>query len=69
VECAIKACIAKGMQRYEFPDWKKVLSSHVHNLNDLVTVAGLDEAFERVGKDPDFQRNWELVIAWIKLQW
>jgi len=25
VECAIKACIAKGTRRYEFPDKRKVL--------------------------------------------
>ena len=45
VECALKACIAKGTLRGEFPDKKKVESSHSHNLLQLRKVAGLDEAF------------------------
>jgi hypothetical protein len=31
VECALKACIAKETQRYEFPDKKRVNSSHTHD--------------------------------------
>lgn len=65
VECALKACIAKGTQRFEFPDRKKVESSHSHNLRELVRVAGLDEArLERAGKDPDFRTNWDVVQSW-----
>lgn len=36
VECALKACIAKGTRRFEFPDKKKVESSHSHNLLQLI---------------------------------
>jgi HEPN domain-containing protein len=65
VECALKACIAKGTQRGEFPDKKKVESSHSHRLGELVKVAGLDESrLERAGQDPDFRTNWEVVEAW-----
>src|ERR1017187_5657861 len=65
VECALKACIAKGSQRCEFPDKKKVESSHSHNLRDLIRVAGLDEArLEQAGKDPAFKSNWEVVQSW-----
>jgi hypothetical protein len=65
VECALKACIAKGTRRYEFPDKRKVESSHSHNLRDLVRVAGLDDArVERAGKDRDFRTNWEVAQAW-----
>lgn len=32
VECALKACIARGTQRHEFPDKKTVDASHTHNL-------------------------------------
>jgi HEPN domain-containing protein len=28
VECALKACIAKGTERFEFPDQKRVNSSY-----------------------------------------
>ncbi len=65
VECAIKACIAKGTQRGEFPDKKKVESSHSHNLRELIRVAGLEERrLEQAGKDPDFRTNWDVVQSW-----
>ena len=65
VECALKACIAKGTRRGEFPDKKKVESSHSHNLLQLSRVAGLDEAcLEKGAKDPDFRNNWDYVQSW-----
>ena len=39
VECALKACIAKETQRYEFPEKKRVDASYTHNLKELVRVA------------------------------
>jgi HEPN domain-containing protein len=38
VECGLKACIARGTQRHEFPDKKSVDASHTHNLRDLIKV-------------------------------
>lgn len=65
VECAIKSCIAKGTQRYEFPDKRKVESSYSHDLRELIRVAGLEEArLDQAGKDPDFRRNWDIVQSW-----
>jgi hypothetical protein len=65
VECALKACIAKGTRKGEFPDKKKVESSHSHNFLQLIKVAGLDEAcLQRAGKDPAFQSNWDFVQSW-----
>lgn len=65
VECAIKACIAKSTRRGEFPDRKKVDSSHSHDLLQLLRVAGLDKTcLEQAGKDPDFRNNWEYVQTW-----
>ena len=65
VECAIKACIAKGTLRHEFPDKKKVESSHSHNLRELMRVAGLEDArLEQARKDPDFGTNWDVVQSW-----
>ena len=65
VECAIKACIAKGTRRGEFPDRKKVESSHSHNLQQLIRVAGLDEAcLEHAARDAAFGDNWEYVQSW-----
>ena len=65
VECALKACIAKGTQRHDFPERKKVEASHSHNLRELVRVAGLEEArVEHAGRHPEFLANWDVVQTW-----
>jgi HEPN domain-containing protein len=65
VECALKACIAKATQRYEFPERRKVESSYSHNLEDLVKVAGLDDdRLDRADKDPEFRRYWNTARLW-----
>src|SRR5215470_12133898 len=65
VECALKACIAKETRRSEFPDKKRVDSSHSHNFEKLVKVAGLEEArIRRDGEDPEFRKNWDVAQAW-----
>lgn len=65
VECALKACIAKGTQRHEFPERKKVESSYSHNLRELIRIAGLEDArIEQASKDPEFKANWDVVQSW-----
>jgi hypothetical protein len=65
VECALKACIAKGTRRGEFPEKKRVDSSHTHNLLQLIAVAKLDEArLERAAEDLAFSDNWDIVRGW-----
>jgi len=67
VECALKACIAKQTQQYEFPDKEVVLKSYSHTLTDLVKLAGpgLNVAYDaRVGADVVFNRDWILVRHW-----
>src|SRR3954452_8962009 len=65
VECALKACIAKGTQLHEFPDRKKVEASHSHNLRELMKVAGLEsERVTQAGRDAEFGSNWDIVKDW-----
>lgn len=64
VECALKACIAKGTQRHDFPDKKRVDSSHTHNLRDLVRAAGLESAFDSACINREFSKKWECVRVW-----
>ena len=65
VECAIKACIAKGTKRWEFPEKRRVDSSHMHNLKELLRVAGLfDEQSTQARNDPFFDKHWETVQIW-----
>ncbi len=65
VECALKACIARGTRRYEFPDRKRVESSYSHKPLDLVRVAGLEDEYrDEIGKNPEFRKSWDIVQAW-----
>jgi hypothetical protein len=65
VECALKACIARNTQRYDFPEKRSVDASHTHNLKDLVRVANLEVArLERARNDSIFRDNWDFVQQW-----
>ena len=65
VECALKAWIAKGTLRGDFPDKKKVDSSHTHNLLQLMKLAGVDEeSLGDFGIDAALRKNWEIVQSW-----
>jgi HEPN domain-containing protein len=65
VECALKACIAKQTQRYEFPGKKKVMESYSHELLPLVRLAGLEDALrERIRQDSQFRERWDYSRAW-----
>ena len=65
VECALKACIAKGTQRYDFPDKKRADSSHTHNLRELVRLADLEDARKEASRASEkFRIYWDIVEAW-----
>lgn len=65
IECALKACIAKGTQRHDFPDKILVDRSYTHSIKELVRVANLEEARRAVvTRDRFFERNWDLVLRW-----
>ena len=65
VECALKACIAKQVREYDFPDRKLTSESYTHNLRSLLGTAGLVSA---LGQDnaiyPGLGANWEEVMKW-----
>ena len=65
VECALKACIAKGTRRHDFPDKKRVDAMYTHRLPELVRLAELEaERVARSARDPEFRKNWDLVQQW-----
>ena|SRR6185437_7393793 len=65
VECALKACIAKGIRRHDFPDKNSVNASHTHDLNKLITVANLEPArLEEAARNDAFRNNWGFVQQW-----
>ena len=65
VECALKACIARQVQRHDFPDLHRVRDSYTHDLQALLKVSGLDIELgqERIS-NPALHRNWITVRDW-----
>ena len=65
VECALKACIAKQIRRYDFPDRKLVNDSYTHDLERLLGVSGLKEELdsESAGNQA-LEGNWSIVKDW-----
>jgi hypothetical protein len=65
VECALKACFAKGVKRYDFPDKTGAGKVFTHRLQDLVRIANLDAEIDAARKsDPQFLARWDLVCSW-----
>ena len=65
VECALKACIAKGVQRYDFPDKSLAQESYSHDLVKLVRLADLDsELTSSAGARPRLDASWNLTKSW-----
>jgi|JI10StandDraft_1071094.scaffolds.fasta_scaffold896977_2 HEPN domain-containing protein len=62
VECALKACISKQTRRFEFPDKKKVIDSHTHDLGVLLKLAGIEPELRTV--DKKIATNWATVKDW-----
>jgi HEPN domain-containing protein len=65
VECALKACIAKQVKKFDFPDKKTVIDSHSHNLEQLLSVSGLKQLHQNEMQNyPQFAVNWAVVRDW-----
>lgn len=65
VECALKACIAKKIRRFEFPDKKFVTDSYTHDLTKLIKIAGLENNHKvEQSTDANFSTNWAIVKEW-----
>ena len=65
LECAIKACIAKQVREFDFPNKELAQKSHQHKLNDLLGVAGLKQKLvEKETEDLEFKLNWAVAKDW-----
>jgi HEPN domain-containing protein len=65
VECALKACFARAVERHSFPDLERVRKSYTHKITELVKLARLEP--ERVSieaANPAFALNWSIVKDW-----
>jgi hypothetical protein len=65
VECALKSCIAKQINQYDFPDLKLIRDSYTHDLAKLLVVSELKtELLREADANPDFAVNWRTVTQW-----
>ena len=65
VECALKTCVAKQVNRYDFPDKSLANEAFTHDLEKLVRVAGLATIFLADRRaNPDLELNWAVVKDW-----
>jgi hypothetical protein len=65
VECALKSCIARQTNQYDFPDKDRAARSFSHNIENLVDVAGLIDARRlAVASNHAMGQNWSIVRLW-----
>ena len=62
IENALKACIARATQRYEFPDRQRANRAYIHDLEDLLRAAGLEPQLRSA--DPTVQTAWAKAKDW-----
>src|SRR5437588_5342891 len=65
LECALKACIARSSEQYDFPELKRVQDSWNHDLTKLLGTAGLNEEYAKKSRNaPQFEANWRTAKDW-----
>ena len=65
VECALKACVARQVQQYDFPDKKLAEKVYTHNLEKLMEASGLAPLFNGDKKKNNaLEVNWAIVKDW-----
>ncbi len=62
IECGLKACIAKQVKEFEFPDKKLAQDCYTPDLAKLIKTAGLQTVLDNETKR--FQVNWGVVKDW-----
>jgi HEPN domain-containing protein len=65
IECALKACIARQIARFTFPDKGLATEVYTHDLAKLIRAAGLQQTFEVARKgNTGLNTNWAVVKDW-----
>ena len=65
IECALKACVAKQVKRYDFPEKSLANDAFTHDLEKLIRLTGLGPEFEKERKaNPALESNWAVVKDW-----
>jgi hypothetical protein len=65
LECTLKACIAKQVKEFDFPNKQLATDCYTHNLTKLLITAGLkQELAVQERQDQEFKLNWAVVNKW-----
>jgi HEPN domain-containing protein len=65
VECALKACFAKSVKRFDFPDKGTTNKLHTHDLTALVELANLKKEQTATAQlNKRFEAGWNIVFRW-----
>jgi HEPN domain-containing protein len=65
VECALKACVAKQVRRYDFPDKNLANKAFTHDLENLMSLSGLaPELKKEMEANIPLELNWAVVKDW-----
>jgi len=65
VECALKACFARAVRRYDFPDKSRSRKVFIHNLPELLDLAELKKELKAATQaDPRLEAAWNVVCDW-----
>jgi HEPN domain-containing protein len=65
VECALKACFAKDVKRYDFPEKGRADKVFIHDLQALLKHAKLNVQLEADSNvNSGFAASWDEVIKW-----
>ena len=65
VECALKACIAKQVRKYDFPDRKLANEAFTHDLEKLMKLSGLATVLDReMRTNKSLELNWAVAKDW-----
>ena len=65
IETALKACIARKVNRHDFPDKDFAIKAFSHSPEDLLRVAGLELQLKAdMQSNPALQLNWAVAKDW-----
>lgn len=65
VECALKACIAKQIREFDFPEKKLIVDSYSHDLSRLLRLSGVGHLHEvEMRENTAFATNRLVVKDW-----
>lgn len=65
IECALKACIAKLTQKFEFPDQTRAKNAFSHSLEGLLKLSQLESSMKAaMSANITLATNWSTVKDW-----